>query len=176
MYSVSESTTGSIMCIEQDLLLFIVRKSSCSSSSHAYEHSLATKKETVMVSSPTYKNRLSQLLAQWLHHGEGGWPSVDSENVIETKGQSPLRTKEKPHQPGRFVSKASASQHQCWTVVITSRHLSGSPRQSTMFMSEQLTLCVTLINIQYFGIHYFTWDPCGPVRFGKSVMIFPIFR
>lgn len=42
LYSISESTVERIMCLEKDLV-FLPRKSSCSSSSHACKNSLAKK-------------------------------------------------------------------------------------------------------------------------------------
>lgn len=106
-----------------------------------------------------------------------GQPSLDLENVIETKDQPLLRANRKHHQCGReLLTELRVSPPQGWAVVVRSCHLLGSSHEGTTLMSQAAHMWVAFVLTQYFDLYYFIWESHVPVRFGRSVMIIPIYR
>lgn len=106
-----------------------------------------------------------------------GQPSLDLENVLETKDQPFLRANQKPHQCGReLLTELGVSPPQWWAVVVRSRHLLSSSHEGTTFMSQAAHIWVAFELKQYCDLYCFIRESRVPVRLGRSVMLIPIYR
>lgn len=174
LYALNECTLERSTCLQWGWPL-VAWKSSRSLSSHADKNSWLQRDGDSFQSElwELPQSAVGPVTTPWPR----GQPSLDLENVIETKDQPLLRANRKHHQCGReLLTELRVSPPQGWAVVVRSRHLLGSSHEGTTLMSQAAHLWVAFVLTQYFDLYYFIGESHVPVRFGRSVMIIPIYR